>query len=1682
MALKGDFPIETEPDQEILGSGRRRSGRQNYLQMLTGKNSSSLVNQLKLQEESLEKERRRQREKEKKEANQALLQDLQEWEAKELGSEIMDQLRGMWEIPSVGSFLYLVKTLLGIEDINMTEFELSFVYPNKSNLLSRIFTALLITPHQRKSLYKKPPMKFKLWELKLKEKVSSWYKLAEKEGTHSASIQLGIDPAFFDILGKDKNPLEEKSYLDLTLHQRVWLLKTLCDLALNRDYDIRDTVLEADFMEQRDLFLGVDGADNSYLYFPIFQTTDVRIYKHVQLPDPSSSKDIEEPVSPAPPKKPRRSPSKPATPAPAFKPRSSRLRQLRDSPAPIDLEMDNSSETADTVTSGEKEEPTNMNDEDNDENKKENSPEEQQQTPAKCTIEKGFSLACYDIESLRKLCEDFAEPPPVPKKRGRRPKLPPPRKRCEIDLHETFVALLLELEKYEATFSRTSSKAKIKVMKESLEPEPIDEPEVAQETIDEDWGSEASDDDAGAMLDTDDEEFKPDNETDSTDDKKNAKKVDPDSASDGGSEDTCEFSMQTALPRFKKKRLREEENADGCSISIQTPPPKFKKKPKGWSPQKGESSDAVLTALQAGRSPAAVFISAVSAQESVKATTTAADGTPCKLPTTGTVVSCSEIKASIPTSSAEDPQSEAQKDSVGSGVNTVHRKRTLVSPEGQTHEVKAFIESTSLENTTPSQTLKTVMSRTSSAKALIAEQSSQAAASSKKLVMQAGKAVSLSNTVKPATPRPNILSRTKKQTTATSQQVPGSNLASGPFAVSLALSKGSMGQLSSGVTDPKEIATTPSVSSTVSSTTTQPKLGTSIHEKKTLGKVTVSGATPGSKAARASKPRTPSKQTTSSIPVSAKQKIVVVPAASVGPNSPLAGLKPSLINTGTGKKILGYAIVVPDGSMDSVKTLLNRNIAPAAPARSGSQSVAQNQANQAEDGVKAGHKTSLSCQGPATFVPVTQAIQQLSPSPTHGTATVSQASVAVELAQQFTTGIAHGNIASVPVTKIQYIKPVQQVTGTAALGNAARNLVKQTTQAVKLIQPAAVDTGLVNATGVPTTNALGSVQLIQQVVAGTVTPNQAKGAVRLVQQASADVIPGVATGVPSGAVNLVQQISTGVSLGSPVGVSVKQAAGAVKRVQQVSASDGLCVTYAVGPSAVPAGIPSTLLLTGVKPVQQASSGVRPVAVTPRIPVTLTPNAIRPGAQILVSVRPASKGVTVPGKQIVAGVKQVPIHSSPDILARVLPAPTSTPLMNVSIANPSNQSLANIKPALGVPAITVPHSNTASKPLTKTVTSPLLPNSNLLVNTSPVSQTHPLSVQQVAQMIVSTPSTAAVSLGTVTPSHVEPIKHLMIGGKPVALLTAPRTVQVPQSSTKLGDPTGRPAPQDRKTYVPASQASITSVSTPVCPNAQTTSQVSSDGASSLVSNEQVDRSNTVQASLAPITPILQTGLTASPSLDTTSKSSVCLNKTISNLVGSPTYSYSTSVQATALTASQAISSCSTSTNRDSCGSATHPCTSPSELQIPPRGLNVFTCQTDRSSTNSSFTRATSPTTEMLSCKETLFDGHISGDGYSTSEHHQTLNASNRSSETTTRTETKSGTSVNLPEKPNCKGTNGVSTDTICPKNKPIDDNLTTKLYNGSLDPIRESKKKEVPDVAVAVNGSTDHTISDFESKI
>ena len=73
-------------------------------------------------------------------------------------------------------------------------------------------------------------------------------------------------------------------------------------------------------------------------------------------------------------------------------------------------------------------------------------------------------MVCFDIDTLRELCDRFVDQTTTPsgkKRRGR-----PPRKQTEQILHEQLVALLEELSVSEARYSKARIKGMLNLMNE----------------------------------------------------------------------------------------------------------------------------------------------------------------------------------------------------------------------------------------------------------------------------------------------------------------------------------------------------------------------------------------------------------------------------------------------------------------------------------------------------------------------------------------------------------------------------------------------------------------------------------------------------------------------------------------------------------------------------------------------------------------------------------------------------------------------------------------------------------------------------------------------------------------------------------------------------------------------------------------------------------------------------------------------------------------------------------------------------------------------------------------------------------------------------------------------------------------------------------------------------------------
>ena len=76
-------------------------------------------------------------------------------------------------------------------------------------------------------------MPYLVWTRKLAQRSNQWYKCYYREGRDPYKVfeLLGIEPRFWLVCGHT-NPFESKVFHQLTLHQKVWLLKALCDYLL----------------------------------------------------------------------------------------------------------------------------------------------------------------------------------------------------------------------------------------------------------------------------------------------------------------------------------------------------------------------------------------------------------------------------------------------------------------------------------------------------------------------------------------------------------------------------------------------------------------------------------------------------------------------------------------------------------------------------------------------------------------------------------------------------------------------------------------------------------------------------------------------------------------------------------------------------------------------------------------------------------------------------------------------------------------------------------------------------------------------------------------------------------------------------------------------------------------------------------------------------------------------------------------------------------------------------------------------------------------------------------------------------------------------------------------------------------------------------------------------------------
>ncbi|XP_053558537.1 uncharacterized protein KIAA2026 homolog [Bombina bombina] len=285
VTSNGCYGLEVDKGATCTSTRRRSTTRS--LANANGGSVESIMVQVLRQEELLRaKEEKRLREQEKKEAEGASQKEVEDWDKNLLALAEPTSMETMWEIPAIGHFLCLAQQILNLPEIVFYELERCLLMPQCNTFLSKIMTSLLSPPHRRPTLHRRPNLPYRAWEAALRQKVQQWYTVVgQAENPDRCAEKLGLCSQFFRVLG-EVNPLEHAAFHEHPFYKRVWLLKGLCDFVYETQSEVQDAVLGQPIHECREVILGYDAQENSYIHFPQFCGADVRVYKQRPLKAP----------------------------------------------------------------------------------------------------------------------------------------------------------------------------------------------------------------------------------------------------------------------------------------------------------------------------------------------------------------------------------------------------------------------------------------------------------------------------------------------------------------------------------------------------------------------------------------------------------------------------------------------------------------------------------------------------------------------------------------------------------------------------------------------------------------------------------------------------------------------------------------------------------------------------------------------------------------------------------------------------------------------------------------------------------------------------------------------------------------------------------------------------------------------------------------------------------------------------------------------------------------------------------------------------------------------------------------------------------------------------------------------------------------------------------------------------
>ncbi|XP_015594261.1 uncharacterized protein LOC107267283 [Cephus cinctus] len=209
-------------------------------------------------------------------------QNLHHWEKDHVLPDVLKHEIGtMWEIPQIFHFFYLTKDVLEIPYLSMYEMERMLLMPRASIRLAAVMTALLSSPVGKAKMRKVPSMPYKFWTNVLTHKVKGWFKVysIKKYDPIKVFETTGIEPEFWEIF-PDVSHVIKNDFAELTLKQRIWLVKTMCDTLMHARKSIQHAIEKQKWEDQFETVLGIDRYGTKYIYFPQFLETDLRVYRY----------------------------------------------------------------------------------------------------------------------------------------------------------------------------------------------------------------------------------------------------------------------------------------------------------------------------------------------------------------------------------------------------------------------------------------------------------------------------------------------------------------------------------------------------------------------------------------------------------------------------------------------------------------------------------------------------------------------------------------------------------------------------------------------------------------------------------------------------------------------------------------------------------------------------------------------------------------------------------------------------------------------------------------------------------------------------------------------------------------------------------------------------------------------------------------------------------------------------------------------------------------------------------------------------------------------------------------------------------------------------------------------------------------------------------------------------------